>query len=189
MQLRDRVVGNELSYFVRSEDVIEIPALRMTNFLTLFGEAKGFKLVMPSNLQSVNVNIGNTGDGKTLFGSMLDCIKSWNSVNQKPMSDETTLHPTSKPAIAASNAVPADAETYDYSCKVDGNTYPLRVDTSANTLEWRGKSYSLTEADCGRVGWHAEGNGTAFDFCTATKGYASLSKGENIEAVCNLKIR
>ena len=67
------------------------------------------------------------------------------------------------------------AEIYNYSCRVDRKTYPLRVDDSKNVLEWRGKKYSLTEQpNCGRYGWHAEGNGTSFDFCTATRGYGAI---------------
>ena len=81
----------------------------------------------------------------------------------------------------------AHAETYNYSCKVDGKTYPLRVDDVSNTLEWRGKKHNLTPAECGRVGWHAEGNGTSFNFCTATKGVAGIYKGETEEADCTLQ--
>jgi tetratricopeptide (TPR) repeat protein len=77
-------------------------------------------------------------------------------------------------------------EIYDYSCKVKGKTYPLRVDADARVLNWRGKQYSLTDADCGRAGWHAVGNGTSFDFCTATKGYAAIQKGGKVEVECDL---
>src|SRR5262249_25556013 len=85
------------------------------------------------------------------------------------------------------------AEIYNYSCKaclfprivsedgydgcdvVDGKTYPLRVDDNKNVLEWRGKKYKLTIASgCGKYGWHAEGNGTSFTFCTATQGYGAI---------------
>jgi hypothetical protein len=80
------------------------------------------------------------------------------------------------------------AEIYNYSCKVDGRAYPLRVDDNKNVLEWRGKKYSLTENPCGRYGWHAEGNGTSFDFCTATKGYAWIEdKDEKNKVECDLK--
>ena len=85
------------------------------------------------------------------------------------------------------------AEIYNYSCKVDGKTYPLRVDDNKNVLEWRGKKYSLTVANgeedaCAKYGWHAEGNGTSFKFCTATKGYAAIEdKDGNEQAQCNLK--
>jgi hypothetical protein len=90
-------------------------------------------------------------------------------------------------SLAATAA--ANAETYNYSCKVDGKAYPLRVDDVKNTLEWRGKTYNLTSVDCGRAGWHAEGNGTSFEFCTATKGYAAIKKDENVQAECDLKRR
>jgi hypothetical protein len=82
------------------------------------------------------------------------------------------------------------AETYNYSCKVDGKTYPLRVDETKMSLEWRGKRYSLTvQPDCAKYGWHAEGNGTSFDFCTATQGYAGFenTRDGNEEVQCNLK--
>ncbi len=97
------------------------------------------------------------------------------------------------------------AETYNYSCKVcvfptiaidgydgcevDGKTYPLRVDDNKNVLEWRGKKYSLTEQpNCGKYGWHAEGSGTSFDFCTATQGYGAIEdKDGNVKVRCNLR--
>lgn len=99
------------------------------------------------------------------------------------------------------------AEIYNYSCKaclfpkivsddgydgcdvVGGKTYPLRVDDNKNILEWRGNKYSLTEQlNCGKYGWHAEGNGASFDFCGATKGYAAIEdKDGNVKVRCNLK--
>jgi hypothetical protein len=87
----------------------------------------------------------------------------------------------------------AAREIYNYSCKVDGKTYPLRVDGNKNVLEWRGKRYSLTitsadEPDgCAKNGWHAKGNGTSFTFCTATQGYAAIEdKDGNDQVQCNL---
>jgi len=82
--------------------------------------------------------------------------------------------------------VGAYAETYNYLCKVGGKTYPLKVDDSANTLEWMGAKYKISEAECGEYGWHAKGNGTAFDFCGATQGYAGFKKDGN-DVECNLK--
>jgi hypothetical protein len=99
------------------------------------------------------------------------------------------------------------AETYNYSCKAcvfptianggdgcdaDGSTYPLRVDDNKNVLEWRGKKYNLTIASgdeaCAKYGWHAEGNGTSFRFCTATQGYGAIEdKDGNVKVRCNLK--
>jgi hypothetical protein len=98
------------------------------------------------------------------------------------------------------------AATYNYSCKaclfpkivgehgfdgcdvVDGKTYPLRVDDSKNVLEWRGKKYSLTVLpECGRYGWHAEGNGVSFDFCTATQGYGAITVEDETKVRCDLK--
>ena len=73
----------------------------------------------------------------------------------------------------------AQAATYSYDCKVDGKTYPLQVNDTNLSLKWRGKQYGLnavTNPDaCEKGGWHAEGNGTSFDFCYATKGVASIS--------------
>lgn len=104
------------------------------------------------------------------------------------------------------SATAVSAETYNYSCKpclfpgivngdgfgacdvVDGKTYPLSVDDKKNVLEWRGKKYSLTEAgDCGKYGWRAVGNGTSFDFCGATKGYAAIEDKAGVKVECNLK--
>jgi hypothetical protein len=66
---------------------------------------------------------------------------------------------------------PASAHAFNYLCKIDGKTYPLRMDESKNVLEWTGKKYQIVvQPDCGRYGWHAEGNGAAFNFCTATQG-------------------
>jgi hypothetical protein len=97
------------------------------------------------------------------------------------------------------------AELFNYSCNacvfpsivtdgydgcdvVDGKTYPLRVDDNKNVLEWRGKKYSLTEQpNCAKYGWHAEGNGTSFDFCTATQGYGAIDDKGDVKVRCNLK--
>jgi hypothetical protein len=83
------------------------------------------------------------------------------------------------------------AEIFNYSCKVDGKTYPLRVDDKKNVLEWRGKQFNITatsadEPDgCGKAGWHAEGNGTSFTFCAATQGGAGIiDKNGNDLAEC-----
>jgi hypothetical protein len=88
------------------------------------------------------------------------------------------------------------ANTHDpfiYLCKVHGKTYPLRVDDNENknVLEWRGKKYSIVfQPDCAKYGWHAEGNGTSFDFCTATQGYAAIQdKDGNDQVQCTLQGR
>lgn len=110
-------------------------------------------------------------------------------------------------------AAPAHAEIYNYSCEVcvfpgivsesyqecdvvNGKTYPLRIDDSKKVLEWRGKKYNITEQpNCAKYGWHAEGNGTSFEFCTATKGYGAIiaklkapQEGtDEVRVQCNLK--
>jgi len=100
----------------------------------------------------------------------------------------------------------ANADMYNYSCNacifpkivtddgydgcdvVNGKTYPLRVDTNKNVLEWRGKKYRITEQpDSAKYGWHAEGNGTSFDFCTATQGYGAIEDKGDVKVRCNLK--
>jgi hypothetical protein len=87
--------------------------------------------------------------------------------------------------VASSTAFAVmDEETYNYSCVVNGQTHPLRVDATKGVIEWMGYKYTIILADpadnCGRVGWHATGYNTpvkaAFDFCTATKGYAFFKK-------------
>jgi hypothetical protein len=91
--------------------------------------------------------------------------------------------------------------TFGYDCEVDGKTYPLRVDDNKNVLEWRGKKYSISNANdpdkivCANAGWHAEGNGTSFTFCAATQGYAAIEDKDGNDLVeccerrgkCNLK--
>jgi hypothetical protein len=49
------------------------------------------------------------------------------------------------------------AKPFNYLCKVNGKTYPLRVDENKNVLEWRGKKYSIVfQPDCAKYGWHAK---------------------------------
>src|SRR6478672_6356150 len=63
----------------------------------------------------------------------------------------------------------AQATTYGYLCKVDGKMYPLQVNDTNMSLKFREKQYGLNDVSnpdvCGKGGWHAEGNGTSFDFC------------------------
>jgi hypothetical protein len=82
----------------------------------------------------------------------------------------------------------AHAYTYNYVCQDHGKPYPLKVDDAKNTLEWRGGTYKIKVTDCGRAGWHAEKDGTSFDFCTATQGYAEI-KQDGMEIQCDLKRR
>ena len=91
--------------------------------------------------------------------------------------------PKSSPAVAG-------AEIYDYSCKLNGKTYPLRVETNANSLEWRGSKYRISDANtndvvCARAGWHVEWNGMVFDFCTATQGYADFEE-DGVKVQCEM---
>jgi hypothetical protein len=72
--------------------------------------------------------------------------------------------------FATISMTPANAYVYNYACTDHGKSYPLRVDDAKNVLEWKGAIYKIRTTDCGRAGWHAEGGGEPFDFCTATKG-------------------
>jgi hypothetical protein len=83
----------------------------------------------------------------------------------------------------------AHADIYNYVCRDHGRSFPLKVDDEQNTITWKGSIYKIkVQEDCGKLGWHAEKDGASFDFCTATKGYASLEQnGTEIE--CNLKRR
>ncbi len=100
-------------------------------------------------------------------------------------------------------ATAADAEVFNYSCKLcifpptaigdgcdvaDGKVYALRIDESKNLLEWRGQRYALTEQPkCANYGWHAESKGKSFDFCTATQGYGAIENKDEVRARCDLK--
>jgi hypothetical protein len=83
------------------------------------------------------------------------------------------------------SAVSADAEIFTYVC----GTSLVRIDDVKNVLEWKGIKYSIKSNECGRAGWHAQGEGASFDFCTATKGYADVEVDGHIQVGCNLKGR
>jgi hypothetical protein len=93
--------------------------------------------------------------------------------------------------FASLSTAAVHAEIFNYSCKIDGKTYPLRVDDNKNVLAWRGADYSTTVASfdepngCANAGWHAVGNGKSFTFCAATQGYAAIEgKDGNDVADC-----
>jgi hypothetical protein len=91
--------------------------------------------------------------------------------------------------LVALSTTPAHAYTYNYVCKDHGKSIPLRVDDTQNTLEWKGATYKIKEnQDCAKFGWHVEKDGTSFDFCTATQGYAAIEQS-GTEIQCNLKRR
>jgi hypothetical protein len=79
----------------------------------------------------------------------------------------------------AFTATQVHAETYTYACEIIVDlrfeTHLVKIDERKKTLKWRGKTYQITFNGCGRYGWHVTGNGTSFDFCTATKGGASFN--------------
>lgn len=109
-------------------------------------------------------------------------------------------------ALLACNS-DASAESYTYSCKAcifpgnagacdvgEGKAYLLKIDDARNTLDWRGKSYSIVLAQmddedggCAKYGWRAKGNGVSFKFCTATKGYGAIEVGAEERVQCQLK--
>lgn len=77
-------------------------------------------------------------------------------------------------------------ETYNYSCDLgEGKKYHLLVDVTKNVLMWRGNKYAITlQPGCAKYGWHAVGNGTAFDFCTSTKGGAYIDQPGQDDVEC-----
>jgi hypothetical protein len=86
-------------------------------------------------------------------------------------------------ALAASSA---NASVFNYVCKDHGKPYSLKVDDEKNLLTWKGRTYAISVTDCGRAGWHAERDGTSFEFCTATKGYADFEQN-GVKIECDLK--
>ena len=71
----------------------------------------------------------------------------------------------------------ARADTYNYTCKDGGRSFPLKVDDTRNILEWKGATYKIKEnEDCAKFGWRAEKDGQSFDFCTARKATPALSR-------------
>jgi hypothetical protein len=83
-------------------------------------------------------------------------------------------------------AVSESQDTHNYICRDQGRPWPLKIDAANNVLEWRNKVYRITETEnCAKQGWRAEKDSIAFDFCTATQGYADFRKdGRLIQ--CNL---
>jgi hypothetical protein len=80
-------------------------------------------------------------------------------------------------ALLCGAFMPAHANVFTYSCNIVGQKQPLSVNEAKMTLRWLGKTYRLTmQPDCAKYGWHAEGNGTSFDFCTATQGVAGITQ-------------
>ena len=46
-------------------------------------------------------------------------------------------------ALVAISANSAQANTYNYVCKDQGKSFPLKVDDAQNTLEWKGTTYKI----------------------------------------------
>lgn len=91
--------------------------------------------------------------------------------------------------LVALSTASAEAGTYNYVCKDHGKPFPLKVDDTQSTLDWKGVTYKIKEnPDCAKFGWHAEKDGASFDFCTATQGYAAIEQN-GTEIQCDLKRR
>jgi hypothetical protein len=67
-------------------------------------------------------------------------------------------------AVMMALASQAHSETLNYSC----NGKRVKIVAEKQTLDLDGKTYRLSvREDC--FGWHAEGDGSSFDFCTKEK--------------------
>lgn len=85
-------------------------------------------------------------------------------------------------------AGPVHADVFTYKCKAGGRSLYAKIDTSANTFQWRGKSYKIVEEpDCAKYGWTVKGNGRSFEACTATQGYLDFKDEGGKTAVCDLQ--
>jgi hypothetical protein len=85
------------------------------------------------------------------------------------------------------------SKTFDYSCDVGGKSSHLQVNPSKNLLLRRGKKYTITRsirgdddnAERGKAGWHAVGNGTELTVCVATRGVANIDQPGQDNVVCD----
>lgn len=84
-------------------------------------------------------------------------------------------------AIMMISPIPVQSDVYKYTCRVDGKSLAVRIDDARKTLRWRNKTYAITvQEDCAKFGWRATRPGEAFDFCTATQGYADFQQGDRL---------
>lgn len=84
-------------------------------------------------------------------------------------------------AVLAALAAPSHAETFSYNCRVNGKSLKVKINDAKNTLTWRGNIYTIKpEESCAKFGWRAERKGEAFNFCTATQGYADFQEGDKL---------
>jgi hypothetical protein len=84
-------------------------------------------------------------------------------------------------AAAVLLASQAQADKFSYTCRQNGKSLPVKIDDVKNTLTWKGRTYAIkVEESCAKFGWHAERKGEAFDFCTATQGYADFKDGDKL---------
>jgi hypothetical protein len=81
----------------------------------------------------------------------------------------------------------AQARDYTYMCKVDRQSYPVKLTTpnegngslEGGTITWRGQTYEDVKLgeDCKAQFLATAKDGTPVELCTATKGYADLTIG------------
>ena len=83
----------------------------------------------------------------------------------------------------------AHAEIFNYVCTDHGRAYPLKVDDKQNILTWKGSTYKIQLTNCAKYSWHAEKDGTSFNFCTATQGAGGIEQSDGTVIQCNLKRR
>ena len=90
-------------------------------------------------------------------------------------------------SLACFIVMPAKADIFRYTCRVDGKSLIVRVDDVKETLQYKGLTYKIKiQESCTNYGWRAERNGLGFDFCTATQGYASFQEnGSRIQCEQN----
>lgn len=75
----------------------------------------------------------------------------------------------------------AEADKFSYTCRQNGKSLSVKIDDAKNILTWKGKTYAIkVEESCAKFGWRAERKGEAFDFCTATQGYADFKEGDKL---------
>ena len=89
-------------------------------------------------------------------------------------------------AILMLSTAPSHAFLFEYACKAQGKSLNIFIDTDASTFKWRGKTYQIRDQEsCAKSGWRVTRQGEAFDFCTATKGYADF-EDRGVAVTCNL---
>jgi hypothetical protein len=81
--------------------------------------------------------------------------------------------------LLVASAAQSRAEPFVYACEIVVDlryeTHLAKIDEQKHTFQWRGKTYRIAnQPEYAKYGWHVMGNGTSFNFCTATKGVGSF---------------